>query len=74
LNMRPQPEQRLAASAQLHKRGDEVWVFGPDGDDLTEGLPAVAESARAIEATELVLTGSVDDAAFVADDVLWYSQ
>ena len=45
------------ARIQVHKRGDEVRIFTRNLNDVTDAIPEIAEAARALPATELVLDG-----------------
>ena len=44
---------------QVHRDGDEVRIFTRSLDEITERLPEVAKSVRALPATTLVLDGEV---------------
>ncbi|HEY5788777.1 MAG TPA: ATP-dependent DNA ligase [Microlunatus sp.] len=44
---------------QVHRRGQDVWVFTRSLDEITERLPEVVAAVRTIAAEELVLDGEV---------------
>ncbi len=45
------------ARIQLHKQGDVVRIFTRNLNDVTHAIPEIAEAARALPASELVLDG-----------------
>jgi DNA ligase-1 len=45
------------ARIQVHKRGDEVRIFTRNLNDVTAAIPEIADAARALPATQLVLDG-----------------
>jgi DNA ligase-1 len=44
---------------QLHRRGDDVWIFTRTLDDITDRLPEVVELAKSLSTDEFVLDGEV---------------
>ena len=45
---------------QVHKRGDQIWLFSRQLSDITASLPEVADAARrGIRASEAILDGEV---------------
>ncbi len=48
------------ARVQIHKRGDEVWIFSRSLADLTGSLPEIADQVkRELAATEAIVEGEV---------------
>ena len=42
---------------QVHRHGDQIWIFTRNLNDITSRLPGVSEVARALPATAFVLDG-----------------
>lgn len=60
-------EQKLdGARLQAHRRGDQVWLFTRNGNDVTDRLGPVAQLVRSLPCTAVVLDGEVIGLA--ADD------